>query len=289
MNKSIALITIFLLCAFGSSTVSADAPVWQVTKGDKTMYIGGTIHMLTPADYPLPAAFEAAYEESEIVVFETDISALNTPEVQQDIMTAVSYVDGQTLLDDIKPETLKLLEEYCAARGIPVAMLTNFKPGMVASVLTIMELQTLGLMGTGVDEFYNTKASNDKKVVEKLETVDEQIQFIADMGKGEEDQFIAYTIRDLGQLKTMFADLKSAWRAGDMQAMEEMAIQPMKTEFPGLFKLILTDRNNDWMPDIESMLKTPEVELVLVGALHLAGENGVLEQLRRKGYTVEKI
>lgn len=245
--------------------------------------------MLTPADYPLPAAFEAAYEESEIVVFETDISALNTPEVQQDIMTAVSYVDGQTLLDDIKPETLKLLEEYCAARGIPVAMLTNFKPGMVASVLTIMELQTLGLMGTGVDEFYNTKASNDKKVVEKLETVDEQIQFIADMGKGEEDQFIAYTIRDLGQLKTMFADLKSAWRAGDMQAMEEMAIQPMKTEFPGLFKLILTDRNNDWMPDIESMLKTPEVELVLVGALHLAGENGVLEQLRRKGYTVEKI
>jgi len=289
MNKISSVITLIVLLVLSCSTASAESSVWQVTKGDKTLYIGGTIHMLTPEDYPLPPAYEAAYDASTIIVFETDIAGLGTPEVQQKMMSAVTYSDGGALQDDITPETMKLLEQHAAARGIPMEALINFKPGMLSSVLTVIELQRLGLMGTGVDEFYTQKASGDEKQIEELETLDEQIQFLAEMGKGEEDLFITYTIRDLGKLESMFAELKAAWREGDMQKMAKIGIVPMKTEFPALFKLILTDRNNDWMPDIESMLTTPEIEMVLVGALHLAGESGVLEQLRSKGYTVEKM
>lgn len=289
MNKILSLMTIILLGVLSSSIAIADTSVWQVTKDDKTLYIGGTIHILTPEDYPLPPAYEEAYDASTVIVFETDVAAMSTPEIQQKFMSAVTYTGGQTLQDDITPETMKLLEQHLAARGIPLEAMINFKPGMLSTMLTVIELQKLGLLGTGVDEFYTQKASSDEKQIEELETLDEQIQFVADMGKGEEDQFIAYTIRDIGQLESMFDELKTAWREGDMEKMAAIGIEPMKTEFPALFKLILTDRNNDWMPDIESMLTTPEIELVLVGALHLAGENGVLEQLRGKGYTVEKL
>ena len=135
---------------------------------------------------------------------------------------------------------MKLLEQHLAARGIPLEAMINFKPGMLSTMLTVIELQKLGLLGTGVDEFYTQKASSDEKQIEELETLDEQIQFVADMGKGEEDQFIAYTIRDIGQLESMFDELKTAWREGDMEKMAAIGIEPMKTEFPALFKLILT-------------------------------------------------
>ena len=277
-----------ILCLVGTSQAFADSPVWQITKGDRTMYIGGTIHMLVPGDYPLPEAFASAYAASETIVFETDITALQAPEAQQKMLSALSYGEGQSLADDVSPETLKALQTYCAERGIPLEQLLNFKAGMLVSALTVFELQRLGLMGTGVDEFFTRKAKEDQKALGQLETVDEQIEFIADMGKGNEDRFIAYSLKDVQQIPQVVSDMKKAWRVGDLDALKELLLTPMKSDFPSLFKLILTDRNNDWMPDIESMMATPEVEFVMVGALHLPGDVGLLEQLRRKGYTITK-
>jgi uncharacterized protein YbaP (TraB family) len=62
----------------------------------------------------------------------------------------------------------------------------------------------------------------------------------------------------------------------------------MHDEFPTLNQSLLVNRNNAWIPKIKAMLITPERELILVGALHLAGEEGVLAQLKKQGYVVEK-
>lgn len=68
MNK----VTFFLLAVLFSGHLGA-APVWQVTQGNNTFYLGGTIHVLSQEDYPLPASFELAYGASEMLFFETDV------------------------------------------------------------------------------------------------------------------------------------------------------------------------------------------------------------------------
>jgi len=43
-----------------------------------------------------------------------------------------------------------------------------------------------------------------------------------------------------------------------------------------------------WLPQIESMLTTPEIEMILVGVGHLVGSEGILNQLVERGYKVEQ-
>jgi len=83
--------------------------------------------------------------------------------------------------------------------------------------------------------------------------------------------------------------MKQAWRRGDVSKLKELGITPFKNDFPEMHKALLIDRNNAWMPQIETMLKTRAVEFVLVGALHLAGEDGLLTQLSARGYKVRKL
>jgi uncharacterized protein YbaP (TraB family) len=84
-------------------------------------------------------------------------------------------------------------------------------------------------------------------------------------------------------------DLTAAWREGDQKKMAALSLEEMRTEFPDIYQQLLVGRNKNWLPRIESMLKDPEVELVLVGAMHLLGEDGVLELLRKRGYHLEQL
>jgi uncharacterized protein YbaP (TraB family) len=83
--------------------------------------------------------------------------------------------------------------------------------------------------------------------------------------------------------------IKSAWKEGDISEIKKVAFDPMKDRFPKIYDSLLVRRNNHWIPKIEKMLETEEVELVLFGALHLVGENGILSQLKAHGYKIENL
>lgn len=267
--------------------VSAKSPVWQISKGNNFLYIGGTVHVLGNNDYPLPPAFEEAYNNSKKLIFEVDINKMESPKIQILIATKMKYSDGSTLKDHLKPETYLALKEYLKPLGIPIITFEDFKPGLVSMMLTIMELQRLGIAGVGVDKYYNSKAAQDQKSLGKLETIEEQINFLAKMGDGDPDEFIIYTLNEIEQLSEMFQALKEAWRNGDTERLAEIAITPLN-KFPDVYEMLIVKRNKAWVPQIEAMLKTKEVEMVLVGALHLAGKDSVLKQLESRGYTVEQ-
>ena len=65
----------------------------------------------------------------------------------------------------------------------------------------------------------------------------------------------------------------------------------MAAKSPQSYKLLDVDRNNAWLPQIEKRLtgSTSNDTLVVVGALHLLGSDGVVEKLRARGYRVERI
>ena len=289
LHKYFRIIFWIGLLVIGSlQSVQADAPVWKVVKGKHHLYIGGTIHVLSKSDYPLPAAFETAYNQSAMLVFETDTRKLQTPEFQATLMRKVVYSDGRNLKMVLNDTTFQKLENHLVSRGIPINNFMKFKPGMVALTLTIIELQRLGLMGTGVDEFFSLRAINDRKTVSQLETVQEQLELISSLGDGQENEIINHTLQETQQLPALMQTMKAAWRKADTVTLENIILTPFKKDFPKVYNRVVVKRNDAWLPKIESLLQTDEVEFILVGALHLIGKEGVLAKLKNRGYTIQE-
>lgn len=280
---------LFLCCIIFNFPAVAKSPVWKISKDGNHLFLGGTIHLLSQSDYPLPEAFETAYNNSILLVLETDLQKFGAPEFQQTILQKTMYTGEQNITQFLKPDTIQALETHLASIGISMKPMLKFKPGLLSVTLTLVELQRLGLVGTGVDEFFSLRALNEKRGIKYLETVNDQLEFLSSMGEGNENEFIKYTLNDLKDLPKLFGSMKKAWKNGDNAQLRIVALDPWSGLFPEIYNSLLVERNNNWIPQIETMLRTKEVEFILFGALHLVGENGILTQLTALGYTIENL
>ena len=100
-----------LLIIFTSFDVFS-ASVWVVSKDKNRLYIGGTVHVLSHSDYPLPPEYDMAYAASSKVVFETDMAALQSADFQRKTMALMTYQDGRTFKDVLSTESVQALESY---------------------------------------------------------------------------------------------------------------------------------------------------------------------------------
>lgn len=279
-----------LICLFFSvSSALAETSLWKVSDDDGYLFIGGTIHVLSKADYPLPGAFNDVYSQSQKIYFETDIEEINSSEFQKRMLSALSYKDGETLQSSLKADIYKRLVSYCQSIGLPIERLQNLKPGIVSMSLILLELQRLGLAGSGVDNYFHHLAARDNKPIGQFETVDQQLGFIVNMGVGQENELIESTLNEIKDLPGLMKQLKVAWREGDSKKLDDISVKNVRQKFPQLYKSLFLDRNNAWVPKIEAMLKTKEIEMVLVGVGHLVGSDGIINQLARKGYKIQQL
>ncbi|MFT4606494.1 MAG: hypothetical protein ACI9V8_000097 [Urechidicola sp.] len=283
---------LLLFSLFASSiclSAFAGMPVWKVERNGSQIFIGGTVHLLTPADFPLPDAFDIAYQQSDKVIFEASLEDMEKFEFQASMMKKLSYSTGQSLKLALSEKTYQKLSRYCTKHNISMEGLLPFKPGMVSMILSITELQQLGFTGVGVDAFYNQKAKQDNKPMGALETVEQQLNFIAEMGKGQEDDLIIYTLNEMEKLPRVMTAMMVAWRNGDLDQLENVASKSLRKDFPSIHDELIVKRNNAWMPKIEALFDTTKVEFILVGSLHLSGKTGLIEQLKTRGYNIEMV
>lgn len=287
--KTIILPSIAVAGVAFSQTALAETSMWKVSKGGNELYIGGTVHMLPESQFPLPAEFDKAYQAASTLVLEVVGLNEQDPVFQQKLVQSMMYSDGSNLKAKLTPETFAKLSELCTTYQIPLEQLLGFKPAMIQLTLLQLELMRHQMSGEGVDMFFAKKATSDNKQQVGLETIDEQIALITDMGVGEEEAFILKTIEDTPKIKELMDQMITAWRAGDMAKLNELAVEPTLQASPSLYQAMFVNRNNNWVPKIENMLNDKPVELVLVGAGHLAGKDSVIAQLKNKGYKVEKL
>ena len=265
------------------------ASVWQVSKAGNTVYIGGTLHILSPQDFPLPNAYGIAYNQADKLVFETDIAGLNSPRFQQDSRARLTYGDGTQLKDVLSKETYKALKAHLAARQMDITAMANYTPALISITLSFAELRLLGLTSQGVDEFYYFKAMTDGKALDWFESPQQQLEFIAALGGEDEDQMIRYALDDVKQLPKALDELKKYWQSGDMGALYQSQGKSFHDDFPKIYQQLLIQRNENWLPAIEKMLTTSQTEFVLVGTMHLSGPDSVLDMLMKRGYSVQKL
>ena len=116
--RSFAVLVCGLL--LGTSQTLADTSVWSVRSADNILYLGGTVHLLRPEDYPLPGEFEEAYQASSELIFKTDIGSMNVLSVQAQMLQQLTSSGERSL------RTVLSDEAYTAAAGLPIAMLEKF-------------------------------------------------------------------------------------------------------------------------------------------------------------------
>jgi uncharacterized protein YbaP (TraB family) len=287
MKKPVFLATLALLLP--ATTALADTSVWKVSRGGATLYLGGTCHLLRPADLPLPPEYDQAYAAAQKVYFETDIARVMSPEMQQIISTRGLYGPGQSLDAAIDAEAWRRIQDYCAKTGLPTANVSRMKPWLFIVMVSAMEMQKLGVTQEGADVIYFKRAKADGKPVGSLESFEAHIDFLTGMGAGKESEIIRSSLDDLAQAIEDFPKLLAAWRAGDLAAVEKEMLQEMRTKYPDIFKELIVTRNNAWLSSIDDMLKSPETELVLAGFGHMAGPEGLIAQLRQRGCEVTQL
>ena len=267
----------------------AATSVWKVSKGDDHIYVGGTVHILPASEFPLPDAFDKAYQNTQSIVLEAELPADDDVQAQIAMMQRVSYSDGRTLKSVLDDKAYQALAQYLAGFGASVDMVNNFKPGMVSTMMTVMEAQKAQMGDKGVDAYYEKLANNDKKLSEYLETVNFQLDMIAGLGEGYESKFVMMAIEQVSDFKPMMTSLLQAWRKGDTKTMVELVHEPVLADDPVMYKALFTDRNLDWIPKLEALFGDQDNEFVLVGVGHLVGKDNVLSLLTSKGYHVEQL
>ena len=280
---------LFALSVFIVGNVCADASVWSVTAGKNTLYLGGTVHFLRASDFPLPEEYEQAYQASSEIYFETDIGAMTDVSVQNQILEQLTYSDERTLKTVLNQEAYTALSDYVVSKNMPMLVLETFKPGLLMTTLQILEIRSMGFTPQGVDTYFTTRAVGDAKSLGQLETVQEQIEFIAAMGKGWESEFVLLSLQDLDQTLELMDDMVKAWRVGNNAELEELFVDDMRSQTPALYDALLLQRNFKWIALIDQMLLDGDTEFVLVGAAHLVGEGGLLELLAKKGYEIKQL
>lgn len=285
--KRLFLLAVGLLAAVFSA--HAQTSVWKISKGEHSLYLGGTSHLLRPSDFPLPPEFDTAYAAASAVYFETDLRRAMSPEMQQIVMQRGMFTDESTLQSALSPEAWQAVQEYCATNGLPIEQLMKFRPWLFVTMISVQEVQKLGVTQEGVDLHYLQRAMADGKKLGQLEAFERQVEFLTSMGAGQESAMIVQVLTDLGELPEQFAAMLKAWRSGDMDTLDKLVNDEMRAKYPGLYESLLVERNRNWIPEIERLVASPEVEFVLAGVGHMAGPDGLLALLEQRDYTVEQV
>ena len=302
-----------LLAALVASafSVNADSPkpaaasqppvplLWKVSDADNSVYLLGSFHLLKPNDYPLSKDVDAAFADAESLVFEIPPEEMSSPALGMQMGQAALRSDGTQLNSELPPATVVLLDAWIATNnaelqkmGLPPQVLQMFEPWFVGLTITITEMTKQGLdPKLGLDAHFAEQAAKAGKPTAGLETGADQIAFLDEMNKDEQLQFLAEALSESKDAKQETAKLHSAWRAGDADVLWNGMAVDMKKQYPRLYQRINVARNDAWVPKIEKRLADSGKDdtLVVVGALHLLGSDGVVEKLRAKGYQVERV
>jgi uncharacterized protein len=263
--------------------------LWKATGKGGTVYLVGSIHLLTESYYPLDPAIENAFKDADLLVEEVDLDELLSPAMQLSILMRSRLPDGQTLDAVLKPDTLKLFKAFTADLGPAAETLFRFKPWMLATVIEGLELQKSGFdPQLGLDKHFFDLAKAQRKPVKGLETAEFQIGLFDRMPMDQQERFLHETLKQLATEKANVSALAEAWRFGDVATIERIVLTDLKDD-PALYQRLLVERNRSWLPQIEALFARSNRSFIVVGAAHLVGPDGLLQMLRARGYTVEQM
>jgi len=273
---------------FATLAVTADArgtsSVWVMKGAKNNVYLAGSVHALPRDNSTLPPQLERAYAASSSVVMEVDLDDMDPLEAVQFVTSRGTLPEGETLGDVIGADGYARVTKLAASLEVPEAVVSKLEPWAAAMVLTQFALMKTGYdPQLGIDMQLVGRARDDGKPVDGLETVIDQLGIFDSRSVDEQKKFLLESADDAPKLGDDLHRLIAAWRAGDLKALEA-ELTKERQQAPGLYDELLGTRNRKWLPKIEALLDRDQDVLVVVGALHFVGHDGLLELLTKAGH-----
>ena len=258
--------------------------MWKVTgPNGGTVYLAGSMHALRSTDYPLPAAYNRAFDACSRLVFEDD--SKKSLAGAKELLRAGTYSKGDSLRNHVDPRTYGYLRRFFGLLNIPEETFTKYRPWLINIMLSSPSSEYFKL---GVEQFLTGRARANSKPLSGLESPKEHNSFFVDLGDREAEALLLILFINAGQGETGSGRMIEAWRQGDADALNRMLREEFR-DFPSLGRRLIDFRNRNWIPKIEGYLRSGKTYFVVVGAAHMGGPTGLLAMLRARGYKIVQL
>ncbi len=282
-------VAIALILASGAAAQTRGRTfLWKVQSGGRVMYLAGSVHALTADAYPLNPAYQRAFDASSALVEEIDLAEADPLAGGIGLLAKGMYQDGRTFSSAVSRQTVTLVEEKLKNTPLALDLIQPMKPWMVMLMIEALGSQDAGLdPELGLDKHFYNLATDGRKQVIGLETAESQIDRFDKMPEAMQEQMLRSELAEMDTEKSSLRSILTAWQTGDAAAIEKMLLASFTTN-PAAYTSLITERNRNWMPQLETCLRRSSPCFVIVGAAHLVGPQGLLAMLLQKGYRVEQ-
>lgn len=253
-------------------------------------YLLGTIHLIPEDLYFWPEEFEKAFDASEQVAMEIDMSTLD-PGSLMGMMSSLMMPEDQTIKDLVSSEQYEIITGHFEKMGLPFMLLERIKPFF----LYIFVSMDMANMDQGSMKSYEMeimeKAAKAGKPTSGLETIDFQISLFDSIPYTYQANMLVEAILDKENTEERTDDMKEIFHkyvAQDLDAMHQLSSKEEDQIMQDFNLLLIDTRNKNWIPEIENLIRK-KPSFIAVGAGHLAGQNGVIRLLQESGYTLTPI
>ena len=289
--QCLATLLLGLLLAVPALAAPPEPPLWKVTGNGNAVYLLGSFHMLRPGDYPLAAPVLAALDDSQEVLFELSPGEAGSPRLGAMMLQAAQRRRAGSLEQDLGPSLWSRLQDHARASGLPLQQFAAFEPWFLGLTVGLAELQRQGFdPALGLDRQFMEAAAQAGKRTGGLETAASQIGALASLPPDVQVQMLEQALDQAEAGPEQVEAMYAAWRRGDVDRLWRGMGEELRREHPAVYRSINVDRNEAWLPQVERRLQAGEGNvLVVVGALHLVGSDGLPARLQARGYRVEQV
>lgn len=288
MKKSLL---VFILIAGLTNTYaqkSENSLLWKVSgNGLKSpSYLFGTFHFLANGFIDTLPAVQNAYKNATAIVGELVIdSTLQKP------MLEASTLHGTTLQQLIPESSYNNAAQWLKSNaGIDLMNLNMFNPVTITTISMAIVQQKYFPNKPGetqLDTYFQQKGKSDGKQILGLETIDVQINALfKQLSLQRQAELFVTSFKNIDSLKNSIALMNKYYISQDLEHLKGLMYEGSYK--PEEIKVLLDDRNKNWIAELPLLMKNNSL-FVAVGALHLVGQNGLVNQLRLKGYTVTPV
>jgi uncharacterized protein YbaP (TraB family) len=182
-----------------------------------------------------------------------------------------------------------LAEQRSRELGVDLALLERFEPWFVAVTLLDQGMRKLGFQAErGLEQYLVGKSRRAGKEILGLETLAMQIGIFDSLSPSSQQAMLEQTLQELDEAETAMVDLAVAWRDGRLETLSDELLDDFD-DFPGLYDMLVTERNTAWVGALERYLRDGRRYLVVVGALHLVGRDNLIDMLATRGHEVVRL
>ncbi|GAB3717355.1 TraB/GumN family protein [Spirosoma lituiforme] len=286
-TKLLASVAGFLLAGLLAAPAPAqdNALLYQVTGPGlaKPSYLYGTFHLVCPDDLTITDAMKKAIGEASQVYLELD---LDDPTMMAGMQKAMIMTGGKTIKDLLSADDYTVLDTYLKQKmNMGLAQVGMLKP---IGLLSLMYMTLLPCQPASYDMTFAQMASQEKKDVLGLETMEAQLAALDKIPMQEQLKGLVDMAKMPDEAKKEFADLLAAYKVHDMAKLTALMKTSKFGDMAEYEDSLLGERNANWIPVIEKAAKEKPTFFAF-GAGHLGSEKGIVNLLRKRGYSVKPV